>query len=192
MPKFFLDSGLYVDDNNLFFFILPLGTRWNEEQKKMIIEEEKKEEDEPKKGDMRTMTEMTKMANSISPIIQWTNDCPGANEDLKMPSLDLKVWLEEKEGEQKISFEHYRKPNSTRLLILVRSAMPSRVKRATLTQEALRILRNCSPSISWKRKAEFLSDFCMRMKLSGYPERYRAGIIESALKAWDKRRIGQV
>ena len=84
---------------------------------------------------MRTMTEMTKMANSISPIIQWTNDCPGANEDLKMPSLDLKVWLkgDDEEGEQKILFEFYRKPNSTRLLILARSAMPSRVKRAALT-----------------------------------------------------------
>ena len=186
MPDFFLESGLYVDDNNLFFFILPIGTRWNEEQKKMIIEEEKKQEDEPKRGDMRTMTEMTKMANSISPIIQWTSDCPGSNEDLKMPSLDLKVWLKDDEGEQKILFEFYRKPNSTRLLILARSAMPSRVKRAALTQEALRILRNCSPGISWKRKAEFLSDFCLRMKLSGYPERYRAAIIESALAAWDK------
>ena len=70
--------------------------------------------------------------------------------------------------------------------ILARSAMPSRVKRAALTQEALRILRNCSPDVPWKRKAEFLTDFCLRMKLSGYPERYRASIIESALKAWDK------
>ena len=186
MPEFIIDSGLYVDDNNLAFFILPPGTRWNDEEKKMIVVEEKVQEDEQKQGDVRTMVEMTKMANSISQIIQWTSDCPGENEDGKMPSLDLKVWLSEEGGEQKIQFEFYRKPNSTRLLILARSAMPSRVKRAALTQEALRILRNCSPDVPWKRKAEFLSDFSLRMKLSGYPERYRATIIESALIAWDK------
>ena len=64
------------------------------------------------------VVEMTKMANSISQIIQWTSDCPGGNEDGKMPSLDLKVWFSEEEGEQKIQFEFFRKPNSTRMLIL--------------------------------------------------------------------------
>ena len=134
MPEFIIDSGLYVDDNNLFFYILPLGTRWSDDEGKMIIVEEKVQEDEQRPGDQRTMVEMTRMANSISPIIQWTCDSPGANEDGKMPSLDLKIWLSEDEGgEQKIKFEFYRKPSSTRLLILARSAMPSRVKRATLT-----------------------------------------------------------
>ena len=75
---------------------------------------------------------------------------------------------------------------ATRSLILARSAMPSRIKRAALTQEALRILRNCSSDIPWKRKAEFLSDFCVRMKISGYSERYRENIIKSALVAWDR------
>ena len=30
-----------------------------------------------------------------------------------------------------------------------------------------------------------LSDFCLRMKMSGYPGRYRETIISSALKAWE-------
>ena len=89
-------------------------------------------------------------------------------------------------GEQKICFEPYRKPMAARTLILARSAMPSRIKRASFTQEALTLLRNCSPETPWKRKAEFLSDFCLRMKISGYPEQYRKAIIESALAAWDK------
>ena len=63
----------------------------------MIIVEENVGEDEQKPGDVRTMVEMTKMANSISRIIQWTSDCPGENEDGKMPSLDLKVWLSEED-----------------------------------------------------------------------------------------------
>ena len=190
MTEFLIDSGLYVDDFNLVYFALPAGTRWVEEERKMIIMEDKIEEDNQKPADARTMIEMTKMANSIISIIQWTNDCPSANQDEKMPILNLKVWIKGEVGEQKIcfdsKFEPYRKPMAARTLILARSAMPSRIKRASFTQEALTLLRNCSPGTPWKRKAEFLSDFCLRMKISGYPELYRKSIIESALAAWDK------
>ena len=186
MPEFLIDSGLYVDDFNLVYFVLPAGTRWDKEEKRMIIHEDKIEEDNQKPADIRTMVEMTKMANSIISIIQWTNDCPNANEDGKMPILNLKVWVSGKVGEQKIHFEPYRKPMAARTLILARSAMPSRVKRASFTQEAITSLRNCSPETTWEKKAEFLSDFCLRMKISGYPQQYRKCIIESALAAWDK------
>jgi hypothetical protein len=66
--------------------------------------------------------------------------------------------MSQKDGKQEINFEFYRKPMAARLLMLARSAMPSRTKRASLTQEAVRILRNCSVDIPWERKAEFLSD----------------------------------
>ena len=75
---------------------------------------------------------------------------------------------------------------AARTLILARSAMPSRIKRASFTQEAITLLRNCSPDTPWEKKVEFLNDFCLRMKISGYPEQYRKNIIESALAAWDK------
>ena len=51
---------------------------------------------------------------------------------------------------------------------------------------AITLLRNCSPDTPWEKKVEFLNDFCLRMKISGYPEQYRKNIIESALAAWDK------
>ena len=47
-----------------------------------------------------------------------------------------------------------------------------------MVQEVIRILR--------KRVAEMLSEQYMRMKESGYPEKYRENIILSALLAWDK------
>ena len=70
MEAFLLDSALYIDDNLLFFFICPPGTRWNEDEKKMIIDQDRVEEDKQQPGDVRTMAEITKMANSISTIIQ--------------------------------------------------------------------------------------------------------------------------
>ena len=186
MPQSMIDSGLYVDDYNMVYFVLPAGTRWDEEKKRMVVQEDRIEEDEQRPGDIRTMEEMTKMANSIIPIIKWTNDCPSANPGGKMPILNLKVWIQGDVGEQRICFEPYRKPMAARTLILARSAMPSRIKRASFTQEAITLLRNCSPDTPWEKKVEFLNDFCLRMKISGYPEQYRKNIIESALAAWDK------
>ena len=37
---------------------------------------------------------------------------------------------------------------------------------------------------------EMLSDFCLRMKMSGYPARCRETIIASALKAWEEDKTG--
>ena len=38
MLRFILDSGLYIDDNNIFFFVLPLGARWSAQENKIMIE----------------------------------------------------------------------------------------------------------------------------------------------------------
>ena len=149
----------------------------------MVIQDEQVIEDLEVLADVRTMREMRKMANSICPIIQMAEDCPGLNSDGKLPILDLKVWVDSK-GE--ILYEFYRKEMARRSLMLARSAMPAKVKRASLTQEALRILRNTSPGVPTKRLEEMLTDFCLRMKTSGYPEKYRENVILSALTAWDR------
>ena len=144
------------------------------------------------KEDVRTMREISRMADSICPVLKTTFDCPGLQESGKMPLLNLQVWVErvEKEGgrrEWETVWEYYRKPCATRTLMLARSAMGDRTKRAALTQEAIQILRNCSRSLPWDRRAFHLSDFCLRMKISGYGEKYRETIIRSALTAWEKQ-----
>ena len=105
------------------------------------------------------------------------------NPDGKLPILDLKVWVD---CTGRILYEFYRKPMASRLLILSRSAMSERVKRTTLVQEAIRILKNTSPDVPWKNVEVMLSDFSLRMKQSGYPEKYRENVILSALSAWEK------
>ena len=115
MDQFIINSGLYVDDDNLVYNILPPGTRWNMEEKKMIIENSKVSEDLEERGDKRTMVEIIKMANSICPTIQPTEDYPNRNSDEA-----AYIGLER----------------------LARSAMSARVKRATMIQEAIMILKN--------------------------------------------------
>lgn len=85
-------------------------------------------------------------------------------------------------------FEFYRKDMASRLLIMARSAMPKNMKRTVLTQEAIRILRNSSADLPWDRLTDLLSDFCLRMKMSGYNEHYRHNIIISALAGWNRQK----
>ena len=155
----------------------------------MVVRPELVEGDLQEEEDSRTIREISRMADSIEPALQTTYDCPGLQEGGKMPLLDLAVWvarLEKEEGrrEWEVVWEYYRKPCSSRTVMLARSAMPDRVKRSTLTQEAIRIMKNTSLSIPWSRRAELLSDFSLRLKLSGYSERYRETVIRSALAAW--------
>jgi hypothetical protein len=83
-------------------------------------------------------------------------------------------------AEGQILYEFYRKEMVSRLLILARSAMSARVKRATMIQDAIRILKNTSMCVLWERISEMFSDFSLRMKESGYPEKYRENVILSA------------
>ena len=186
VEHFLLDTGIYVDDDFLFYEFLPPGARWCSETRRMEVRPELVERDLEEKEDIRTMREISKMADSICPVLKTTFDCPGLQESGQMPLLNLQVWVErvQKEGggaEWEAMWEYYRKPCSTRTLMLARSAMSDRTKRSALTQEAIQILRNCSRSLPWERRAAHLSDFSLRMKISGYSEKFRETIICSAI-----------
>ena len=69
-------------------------------------------------------------------------------------------------------YEHYRKPMANDLLMMEISAMPAKIKRATLAQEVVTIRRNISPDLPWDITVKHLNNFCQRMKASGYNESY--------------------
>ena len=111
-----------------------------------------------------------------------TCDYPSANNDGKMPVLDLKCWTKGNE----ILYEHYRKPMCADSTLLSSSALPARIKRNTHSQEVVRILRNCHKKVPWTRKAEILSEYMARLKTSGYGPRYRGEILKSGLRGYQK------
>ena len=74
---------------------------------------------------------------------------------------------------------------SNPLLMLEISAMPARIKRATLAQEVITIRRNIRPELPWEVTTKHLSNFCNRMKVSGYSENYRLQILRAGMKGYD-------
>ena len=69
------------------------------------------------------MREVRLMANSIEDDIQLTVDVPCENEDNKLPVLDLKMWVEERELEngtgkyEIVLHEFYEKPMASKFVI---------------------------------------------------------------------------
>ena len=126
-------DSIYVDDYNVLYYILPAGTRWNVNQNeaKMEVVDDLINEDGECSEDLRSLREIVKMA-SICLVIQLQG------KDKNLAILDLKCWIEN----GRVYCEHYTKPIASELLITRRSAMPERVKKATLTQAAFRILAN--------------------------------------------------
>ena len=72
------------------------------------------------------------------------------------------------------------------LVILECSAMPNQMKRTTLTQERVRVPRNCRLDMSWEMKAVHLTDLSARMKASGYSEMFRQQVIMSAMAGFGR------
>ena len=64
--------------------------------------------------------------------------------------------------------------------------MPAKVKRTTMVQEAVRILRNIRPGLPWEVTTKHLDNFCQRMKASGYNENYRFQVLKSGMEGYDK------
>ena len=131
-----------------------------------------------------------RQANSIHPSIQVTIDFPTNYPDLKIPSLDLKLWLAHDFDQEThttnvtLMHEHYSKDVSSKAVVHARSAIPWRDKRTILTQEVLRILRNCSTHLPWETVSAHVSVYTARMQYSGYSQQFRAEVVNSALQAY--------
>ena len=73
------------------------------------------------------------------------------------------------------------------LLISKNSAMPYKTKRASLSCEALRRLRNCSRELPWAQKAEILSEFSHKLMLSGWDAEARHDFIMAGVTGYKKQ-----
>ena len=87
----------------------------------------------------------------------------------------------------KLTWQFYRKEVANFLVLMERSAMSDRQKRVSLTQEVVRILRNTKQDLPDSVKNGFLSEFSLRMKESGYSERFRLEVISSGVAGYEKQ-----
>ena len=125
------------------------------------------------------------VAEQVDPMIKFTVDVPSYHEDKKIAVLDLKINLNEKEG-NRIDYEFFEKSTKNPNLLLAESAINANSKRTILTQECLRRIRNTKLELGNGVRNEHLNKFMVKLKNSGYSANYRTQILKSALNAFEK------
>ena len=87
-----------------------------------------------------------------------------------------------------MEYKFYKKPVTTPYLILSRSALPTKIKWASLVQEGVRRLVNTRRQLDWDTiKTDILSEFSWAMKISGYSEKFRLDVIKAAIVTYERR-----
>ena len=173
----------YVDDSNQVAVVPPPGTEYDKERGRTVMNPNRQDVDKPK--DERLANVLLEIANSIMPCIQMEADWPSRNSDMKMPILDMKVWMTEEEC---IMYQHYEKEVSSKTVLHSQSAHPSSCKRSVHTQEVLRRLMNSSPKLNWSTEvAPVITEYMDRMRKAGYKEQYRKEVLQHALRIYDMK-----
>ena len=176
----------YVDDTNIIMKALEPNVVLDEESQRLRCINATSQREIP--TDVRSAKEIKKIANSVAECIQWEEAVPSSSPGGRLPILDLQCWHSDTSGNSTIFYTFYRKPMANQQVMLFNSVMPEHMKRRTLSQEVIRILRNCHPDLPWEEKLEHLNALTERMRDSGYPERMRAEIIQSGLNGYNKMR----
>ena len=149
----------------------------------VIVETSVKEGDRERE----TMASLKRIADSIDESLTVKTDVTSEHDDGKVPILDLKVWIGEgKNGDMKVLHEHYMKDVSSRMVINVKSAHGERMKQNVLTNEIVRVMRNCSKELKeGEGMAKHVSYYMRRMQYSGYSEQMRYQVLKRAFDVYE-------
>ena len=93
----------------------------------------------------------------------------------------------EEGGEKRymVLHEFYMKDVASRALIHRDAALSLSSKRTILTQQCLRVMRNCHEKIGEDKLTNHLNYYTARMQAAGYDQEFRMQVLESAFKAFE-------
>ena len=171
----------YVDDANFVGEVIEPGIRY--ENNRLTLKRQYVDEDQNVPDDVRTAKVIQTIANSISKFIQVEIDCPSMHSNNLLPILDLEVEM----VDNMVLYRFYRKEMANFKVIMAKSAMPYNMKKTCLIQEVIRILRNTSRRLEDSVKTQFLTEFSLRLKESGYAEKVRFEIIKRGVEGFEKQ-----
>ena len=154
----------YVDDCRLFMPSLNPGWIWSGTEFRYSKDQREKDEKEGITFVQRTTREITKAMCSLTDFLKFTGEDCSMFEDATLPTLDTAVWLEG--GRVKHIF--FEKSTVGNKVLHKDTALPVSCLRASLLQETVRRLLNCSESLDVAKKQEVLSKFGKKLINSGH------------------------
>lgn len=125
----------YGDDGNLAVKAIPNNVEFDEDEKKLKVNVEHSDE----ASDVHTAKVLKDVANSITKMLVWEEDCPSKHKDGNMPILDLKVRTESTgQGGTRIKHQYYKKSMARKEIFPSRTALSTYAKYNVLVEEGKR------------------------------------------------------
>ena len=104
--------------------------------------------------------------NAVLDFLTFTKETPQDFEDQKLPTLDIKIWIE---NLQKL-YMFFMKPMCNNVVLQERSAVSETVKVSSLTEEIVRRLKSTKEELPFSYRMQTLEDISQRMKNSGHSD----------------------
>ena len=116
------------------------------------------------------------------PNLQCTSELGEEFTDMRLPTLDTKLWVE---NTGKVEYMFYEKPMSSRYLICKDSALPENVKMASLSQNLIRRLKHTSQNLPISFHLEAINNFSKKMRTSGYTVAQTRRVVTAGLRGFE-------
>ena len=189
----------YVDDCEVVTENLAPGSRWDGEQITTHEKDIAHDLDNNVALYGVTMEVWKEMASNIIPGLKFTTDYCSKSSGGTVPMLDFQLWKinevdpeDPSKSRQALRYSFYEKPLANPKVMDSQSAMPHRIKIASLTQEGVRRLNNISRELDNKHKSKVLGIYMQKLRLSGYKQQTRANILECAVNTCRKKERAEI
>ena len=161
-----IDFFRYVDDARSFLRPLLEGWKWNG-QNFEFKEEWYKDDMLSGMTDLeRTTKELVSAMSSLIDFLRFEGEHAEMFSSFRLPTLDTEIWVCDKTGLLKHSF--YEKPTCPNKVLQRDTALSETSVRASLTQEVVRRLKNCSQDLPSEEKQLIFSVFAQKLINSGH------------------------
>ena len=173
----------YMDDIRVILMALKDGWRWFEDGFYWCQEWEQEDRTAGVSQEDRTSKAILDSMNSILDFLIFTKESPGDFPDGKLPTLDIKVWLEN----LRIWYQFFQKPMSNNVVIQEQAALSEMVKVSSLTEEVVRRLKHTSRGLEKSYRLETLEDFSQRMSNSGHKSQFMKRVLLTGIAKYEKK-----
>ena len=156
----------YVDDVRCFLRHLQEGVRWNGSE--FEFKEKWKEEDilAGETDQKRTTDQLVVAMSFIILFLEFEGEESGMFAAERLPTLDSALWVCERS--ETILYSFFEKPTCPNRVLQKDTALSEMSIRASLTQETVRRLKNCSVSLPNSEKQTILSQYAQKLVNSGF------------------------
>ena len=161
-----IDFLRYVDDARSFLQPLLEGWRWDGKSFKFSEDWYTEDMLSGLTDDERTTREMVAAMSSLIDFLKFEGEEVGMFENFRLPTLDTELWVCERTGLVKHAF--FEKPTCPNRVLQRTTALSDTSIRASLTQEVVRRLKNCSLDLDREEKQSILSKFAQKLLNSGH------------------------